>query len=122
MLTESELGFLRTLANHALIDTCDIYRVVSTSDGAGGTIETEQLAASGVKCRISPVRNDFEQEMAIAGRIGAEISWILSVPYGTDIRLTDRVKKQSYELEVMAVLGQPRSLSTVIRVIVSEIK
>lgn len=122
MLSNSEQGLLRKLANHALIDTCDIYRKVRTSDGAGGNTFTETLALSGVSCRITSVRNDFEQEMIVAGRVGAEVSWILSLPYGTDVRLTDIIRKGSSRFEVMAVLGPPRSISTVVRVVIGEVK
>jgi hypothetical protein len=113
---------LQQHANHALVDTCNIIRRTRVDDDAGGHTTIETQVGTNVICRITPVRNDFEQERVIAAGIAADISWILSLPVGTDIRLTDVVEKDGRRLEVNAVLAEPRSILTVIRCVVSEVR
>lgn len=123
MLSASEQVVLRRYAEHALIGRCDIQRRTRTTDGAGGFTASYATVYSNVKCRISPVRNDFQQERVIAERLGASTSWILSLPVGTDIKLNDRVIiASSNPLEVQAIMDVPRSIETVIRTVVLEVK
>lgn len=121
-----EMTLLRRHADHMLISRCSISRPTFTSDGAGGRTKSLSVVQANVKCRLSPVRNDFEQERIIAERLGASIAWILSVTHGTDIRLNDLITMSDplygNPMEVQAVLTDPRSISTVIRVVVLETK
>lgn len=122
MLSSSELSMLQRHAEHALIDTCDIYRRVRVDDGAGGYTYTDSVVGDNVICRLTPVRNDFEQERLIAATLGSDISWILSLPVGTNITLNDYVVMDGHRLEVNAIMAEPRSILTVMRVVVSEAK
>lgn len=122
MLDSYEQIVLRRWALNALIATCIIKRPSRTSDSGGGGTITYATVVSNVPARLSPVRNDFEQERVIAEALGATISWILSIPVGTDIQLMDRVYMDNYvyPMEVRAVLTTPRSIATVMRIVVLE--
>jgi len=124
MFNAGEMAVLRKRANQVLISTCDIQRRMQTSDNAGGSTLSFVTVYTDVKARLSPVRNDFEQERIIAERFGANVTWILSLPIGTDVRLLDRVTMTGYgnPMEVQAVLTEPRSIATVIRTVVIETK
>jgi hypothetical protein len=122
LLSNNEMLLLQQHANHALIDTCNIIRRTRVDDDAGGYTTIETVIGTNIICRITPVRNDFEQERVIVAGIGADISWILSLPVGTDIALTDVVEKDGRRLEVNAILAEPRSILTVIRVVISEVR
>lgn len=124
MLSAGEQEALRGFAEHALMSLCSIKRLTKTSDNAGGHTSVYNTVYTNVKCRLSPVRNDFEQERLIAERLGAQTTWILSVPVNTDIRLNDkiRINGDDADMDVRAVMTDPRSIVTVTRVVVAETK
>lgn len=111
MLTSAELTALR--ATQAL--TLDLTAVITrgggtTSDGAGGTVQTAATTVATVACRLAPAQT-ADREALVAGGLQAQAAWRIAVPQGTDVRRTDRLTIGTRVFEVISVYG-PRSYET----------
>lgn len=89
MLTSSEVAALRSVANQALPDTCQIQRFERTPDGMGGYEETWNTVST-QPCRISENRTQ-NREIEVGGQIQSSGSHIVRVPHGVDVSETDRL-------------------------------
>ncbi|HPV11713.1 MAG TPA: head-tail adaptor protein [Verrucomicrobiota bacterium] len=117
LLPSDELAALRATQEAALPDTAAIRRITRTSDGAGGHTESEATVTT-VACRMAQIGNGSER--LIAERLSLAESVVVTMPYGTDVRLTDRLLISGVTWEVVAILE--RSWSTALRVIAARVQ
>ena len=118
MLSTDDLTAMRATLDASLPDTCTVYRLTRTSDGAGGYTEAWNATGSAVACRISPVSSGYERE--VAGKLAAVAAWVVTLPQGTDVTAQDKVVAGSRTFQVLAVLAV-RSWEISRRVIVQEV-
>ena len=117
MLPNDELCGAAATQEAALPDTAAIRRITRTSDGAGGHTESEATVTT-VACRMAQIGNGSER--LIAERLSLAESVVVTMPYGTDVRLTDRLLISGVTWEVVAILE--RSWSTALRVIAARVQ
>jgi len=101
MLSSEELAAMRQTQNSALPDVADILRPAVAVDAVGEPVETLTTVATGVACRISPNR---QGKQAIVGeRIVDVAPYVVTFPYGTDVRAGDRIVSGGATYEVLGV-------------------
>lgn len=96
-----DLGWLRGLSDAFLPDVCDVLRYTETS-GPDGVNQSWSTIASGVPCRVSPVRRTG-QESAPGGQLLALSDWTVWLPALTDVTVKDRVTALGMTFEVQRV-------------------
>jgi hypothetical protein len=102
VITDAMLADLRTRAEAALTDTCTVQRLGAHSLGpAGAEAATYGDVLTGVPCMLRPAGVQAE-ERALAGAVAAVATWIVRLPYGTDVRASDRI--------VTTVAGETKTL------------
>lgn len=107
MISADELAEMRTNADGTLPDVCDILRVVSVSDGQGGGTMSWSPVHADVPCSVAPTQvHDWERP--VASRVSSQSGWTITVPAGTDVKVTDRVQVGVRLFDVAKVSG-PRS-------------
>lgn len=90
VLNPEELGLIRTEIEGWFPETCDIYRLTSVDDSAGGEDQTEALIAAGIICELqSGVA--LHQEEVIAGRFTGTQLFTVTLPANTDIQVGDHL-------------------------------
>jgi hypothetical protein len=98
-LTQLELTQMEAIQTETLPATAKIYRTTQSSDGMGGTEETETLLAT-VPC-------DYARKSGIERFEGEQVQgigdWILTFEVGTDLQDNDRVEIDDRSFEISAV-------------------
>lgn len=89
MSTPANLAGMRVRANRWLTDTCTIRRGTGTYDGDGNA-ETFADLATNVACSLSPTGGGNESD-GPKGGIVAVSRWRIRLPYGQDVKVTDRI-------------------------------
>lgn len=100
MFSFAELAEMRAVAGQALPDTATIKRPTRTVDDAGGTSETLTTIASGAACRVA---REKPREVSQAGKETILADWIVTLPYGTDIRADDVIETSGQTLRVVGL-------------------
>lgn len=73
-------------------ETASILRRSTTSDGAGGRLETWTTVTAGLSARVTAQgMQPWEKMDRIEGRVISTTVWIIALPAGTDIRPADRI-------------------------------
>lgn len=109
---------MQTVASSALADTCLVQRAVKVKDGFGSQKETWNTVAT-TTARMGTPSGGYIS--AMAAKLSEQASWQVSLPYGTDVQVKDRLIIDSQTLVVQAVFD-PQSYSTVTRVLASELR
>ena len=100
-------------------ETVAILRKVDTADAAGGQIDTTYATVATTKGRLAGT-NKTVQERVFAERLGLAAPYLVSMPYGTDVKLSDRLLiGGTRTMEVTAILDE--SYNTVTYAICSEV-
>jgi head-tail adaptor len=90
-----ELAGLRDDLARLLPDICIIQRLSSSSDGGGGFTDAWTDLATDVACRIAPVAGgettSVSRRASVGGRIIAETTHVVTLPYGQAITEADRI-------------------------------
>ena len=120
MLTAAEITAMQDTQKAALPDTCTIKRRTLSSDSAGGFTEGWTDQASGVACRIAPVRSISDAESIVGGAFQGKTLWQLTLPAGQDIGHADRVVVGGNTYEV-AALNSGGAWNTATRAIVAKV-
>jgi len=82
-----------------LTDSAQVTRLTRTPDSSGGS--TESYADAGtVDCYITPTGGG---ELIVADRLGLLDTYTVVVPYGSDIRVTDRLVANGLTFHVQYV-------------------
>jgi head-tail adaptor len=99
-LTVKELAQMREDIEDLMPSVCDILSVAYTSDGEGGMSEAWGTAIADVKCRL-----DYRSgsEKVTGGAVQSYSKAVLSLPYGTAITTSHRVKIDSAVWSVKSV-------------------
>lgn len=87
MLSANELAEMRSQQNQALPDSTTITRPAFTNDGYGSASRTWGNVAT-VAARFSATSGNEDDSN---GRVVAQRSWTVTVPFGTNIAVGDRV-------------------------------
>jgi head-tail adaptor len=128
MLTSVEMSEIRADQELLMPDSGQISRRTLTSDGMGG--QTESWAAQGTAkaCRIGTGGRSAE-ERRIAERVGAVMSYVVTLPAGTDITEADRIVVTPSALSAVSgtrtleVVGIVRdSVGTCVRAVCVEVR
>jgi hypothetical protein len=87
--------------------TLTINRTTNTKGALGNTVETYALVASGVPCYIQEPQETLL--IRIAEFVGANRTWVIQVPPGTDVRVNDQIVLASGKLLRVQNLDTGRS-------------
>jgi hypothetical protein len=128
MLTTAQLNQMRTDANRLLPDDATIYRRTMTEDSTGSETPDWSTKIGEVKCRLSAQSvKSRARDIVRGGKIEAAEPWMVSLPIGTDLEVTDRLEivcqsrpdlTSTYEVVSSA---EPRSYDVNLRVIVKKV-
>lgn len=128
MLTAGQLAKMRRDANQLLPDDATIYRRAMTADSSGSETPDWSTKVGEVKCRLSATSvKSRVRDIVRGGQIEAAEPWVVSLPIGTDLEVTDRLEivcesrpdvTTTYEV-VSSV--DPRSFDVNLRVIVKRV-
>lgn len=118
-LSDSELDQLRLDMLDLLPDVCDIERPTSTNTD-GYVSESWGTAVADCRCRFDP-KLDRRSMQIISERESDITTYIVSVPYDTDVRDGDRIAFNSNRYQITA-LWEEHSLRAVRRMDVSRIR
>lgn len=99
ILSSSDVAELRAIDESAMTDTCVIQRADMTNDGIGGFNEAWSAIGT-VCCRLRFPSMRINQEAVTGGQLTSMSDGRLAVPFGTDLKATDRVliKNRTYEV------------------------
>lgn len=101
LLDDSTIAELRGIEVSAMPETVTIKRP-TTTHGAGGSRTTFADVATVAGSYWTPLQ---PQEQAIAGRYGVTTATMVALPYGTDVRASDRlIITSGPTLDVVGVL------------------
>lgn len=101
LLSAAELASQRAVQTGNLPDTAIISRYTSASDGAGGVTET-WAAVGTADCRLAS-GGLTAAERAVAEKLSAVSTWIVTLPQGTSVTEKDRIAISSRTFEVASV-------------------
>jgi head-tail adaptor len=101
VLTSDELADMRTAQNAALPDTATLFRKTRSVDETGGISETRAEVAT-VKCRVTRQR---PRELQQGGKDVILADWVVTLPYGTDVRSDDEIETGGRALRVVGLLN-----------------
>lgn len=118
--TAAEIDDIRAELDRDLPDSCQIMRPYEIEDDNGGWETTSYHAVATVACRIAPGRSVTAGEGLAGDQLQRADAWLLTLPAGTDLRPSDRVKLGDREFEVLGPAGN-RSVELNMRVAVIEI-
>jgi hypothetical protein len=90
-LTAQQLARQRERANADLVDACEIHRYAATQNDLGETVKTWAPIATGVPCRVVSVGSVTGRERLRNEAIAQVTSWIVVLPWGTDVTSRDRI-------------------------------
>lgn len=100
-------------------DSVQVLRKAAVSDDAGGANDGTYVVVETTIGRRQAANREAHEAL-YAERLGAEVAYIASLPYGTDVHLADRLEFNSAQtLEVASILSG--SWSTVTRVLCTEV-
>lgn len=122
MLSTAELTALQAVATSALDTTADIQRNTPAADGYGHQTASWAPIATGVRCGLA--KPNAHTLAAYAGLIGSLSVWLISLPYGTTVRVSptpDRIVTNGQTLQVVADLSIS-GYSTLVQVLASEVR
>lgn len=122
IVTTSQLAMMRAVAERALPGTAAIHRRTLTTDNVGGWADSYSSVGT-VACRLAfqgtktePTLVDMEE----GGTVKTEQRWIITLPYGTDIRETDRIVTGGSTFVVISGM-ETRSYELTRRVLVKKV-
>ena len=101
-MNPQDLTSMRAEAAKYLPDTCNVKRPTRSSDGAGGTTVVLSAVAANVPCRAA---SSGGGEATATDKVTATDTWVVTVPYDTDLSTSDRIEWAGRVLEVVAVQG-----------------
>lgn len=101
MLTADQLASMKVTQGAALNTTCTIKQRTFSADTVGGRTESEANRATNVACRLGPYRAPTEG--VVAEQLAGHEAFVLTLPAGQAIEVTDRVVIGSDSYEVVGV-------------------
>jgi hypothetical protein len=114
-LSTGDIASCRHVADAFLPGTAVILTQGMTSDGQGGYVDAYNASGT-VAARLASERLRGDVESSAGGRLAEVGSWVLTVPAGTTVGETDRVRFDSIVYEVSEVLTRvPEEISRRVR-------
>lgn len=96
------VGYLRSLSDQFLPDTCTIQQGTETASG-DGTSTSWTTKQADVPCRVSPLASSAIESLGGQGAMTAVAQWTVWLPAGTDVTVRDRIAYQGRTFEVARV-------------------
>lgn len=112
MLTAADLAAMQAIQEEAMPTSCTVTSPGTATDGPGGRSYTSPTTAT-TTCRTTPSSG---KELEIAGRLTEQISYTITLPYGTAIENEHTITAAGETYEVIAVLDEG-SYATAVRVL-----
>ena len=104
MLTDSELRQIRADVAALLPQSATIQRRALADDGVGGKL-AEYTDSASVACRLAFAGSKDEPtqvDAAEAGRIVAQVRYVITLPWDTDVQATDRISIEGNIYEMLS--------------------
>jgi hypothetical protein len=118
-ISSAELASIRADIQAAAMDqTCQIQRKTTTDDGLGSASEIWVTITTTVCGMTQPGAGLLEN---YGYKIGSLATWVVELPYGTNVQELDHIIVDGQTLEVQVLLD-PRSYAGCVMVLASEIK
>lgn len=102
----ADLAAARAEANEFLFTTADVYRKTTTRGPEGAAVEAYP-GAPAIPDVPANLKNIGTAEVVVGDRLTTHVTAELEVPFGTDIRETDRVVVGGYTWEVVTEKTSP---------------
>ena len=116
MLSSDQLTAMKAVQNSNLPETAYIQALTKTSDGEGGYTEAWNTVTT-TTARIGEPKGELERE--IAGRIGAGVTYVITLPSETVLDLTDQIQINGVNYKVHWT-NKNKSSKTALRAVVTE--
>jgi hypothetical protein len=117
LISEAKLNKIRATVNRTLPDPCQIKRKSKMPDGRGGFVEGPEVTVATVNSRM--IAMSYDQERVYGDRLQNRLGFKVLLPYGTDIKDSDKLVISGRTLDVVDVItGQTWELF--VQVICSE--
>ncbi len=100
-LTGIDLARLRRGADAALPERGHLYRPTLSSDNQGGSTSSPSRIAT-VPCRVAPLTTIEEENKVIGERLAGSRGVWVTLPYHTDVRLSDHLVVNGLTYEVVS--------------------
>lgn len=120
MLSNAELTAIRADINQLLPDTGYILSVSNTPDGAGGVSESVGTAST-VSYRLDPKTSTYYSDGSESVKAGALMpfhSFMLTLPYDTNINTNNRFKDKDGNIYNVISVDDPKSWIASVRCMV----
>lgn len=115
MLTPGELAQLRADAETLLDDRLTIERATITPDDALNRAESWLAVTTDLPCIVTELgEGRGEREAWVGGANRSQGEYVVRVPYGTDVRLTDRLLWNGIRIDVSRVQNRTNGTLTTI--------
>lgn len=102
IISDAKLAKMRAAVNKTLPDQAIVVRTTSTSVGRGVEKKTEQNLGP-FDCRIVPI-SQTNYEQIYLNQVQDRQIWLVIMPFGTDIKVTDAVIIHTMRLDVIDIL------------------
>lgn len=102
MLSAAELTAMRTLAQRTLADVATVQRKTTVSDGMGGYTDTWTTVLT-TTCRVAANNNLQADRSITAAQLREGVAWKVTLPFGSDVRLDDRIVVGARTFEVLGI-------------------
>ena len=120
IISNSELADAREQQETTFRSTCDLYTITLVND-KGSFSNSPSVREADLACRLGKVSENSGREYSLGGTmISIEALYHLTLPYGTVIKITDRVKIGTEYYEVLD-LEDSHDFATAVRVIIYKI-
>jgi len=100
MLSAAELTAMRAVQQESMLTSCTVSTPTSTPDGLGGQTDGTPSTTSTV-CRVVPTGG---RESEIAAQLTEQVSYTITLPYGTTITAESSVVVGGDTYRALAVL------------------
>lgn len=119
MLSASDLAAIQAVATSSLdISGAQVQRATTADDGYGHAVKTWATIATVAAGMAKPSARIMAE---YAAKIGTLASWVVSLPYGTDVRSDDQIVLAGQTVRVQADLTSS-SYPTLTQVLATEIR
>jgi hypothetical protein len=113
MLSDAEIATYREAFNEMLSDSCVIQRLVTASDGQGGSTSSWSAVGTAL-CTVSPLKTNGGAPV-VGDQVIEAADRIVTLPAETDVRTADRLAIAAATYTV-SELREPRTYEFVRRV------
>jgi hypothetical protein len=113
-LSNEEMGFYRSFHKDYFDKTARLKTISNVLDGAGGYTTTNAISSIEYSCLVRLSSGD---EIEQVSKITDKLSYTITLPYGTPLKIKDILSIDNEDFEIVGVLDLPDSYSVEVSVL-----